>query len=117
MDVVMGFKIAIELDKKIFQRHPKIVSDEALKSHKRRGEAIHDELKTNIKFTQILKIAKRGVAFEGISEKDTLEQFQAIVSAVMTGREVDIFEHVDSFYDFLHGSGDIIRRDGILIDK
>lgn len=117
MDVVMGFKIAIELDKKIFQRHPKIVSDEALKSHKRRGEAIHDELKTNIKFTQILKIAKRGVAFEGISEKDTLEQFQAIVSAVMTGREVDIFEHVDSFYDFLHGSGDIIRRDGILINK
>ncbi len=74
-------------------------------------------MKTNIEFTQILKIAKRSVAFEGISEKDTLEQFQTIVTAVMTGREVDIFEHVDSLYDFLHGSGDIIPRDGIFINK
>ncbi len=46
-----------------------------------------------------------------------MEQFQTIVTAVMTGREVDIFKHVDSLYDFLHGSGDIIPRDGIIINK
>ena len=63
----------------------------------------------DIVFTQIFELAGRGIAVESEREQNTFEHLHAIISIRIAMREIDKLKHIDSFHDFFHGSGDIVR--------
>ena len=113
----MGFKIAVEFSEQFFYGHHEIIVDETMECHMRRGLSFHDKLETDIVFTEIFELAGGGIAVESKREQNTFEHLHTIISIRITVREIDKLKHIDSFYDFFHGSGDIVRIDRIFINK
>ena len=113
----MGFKIAVKFNEQLFYGHHEIIVNETMKCHMRGFLSFHDELETDIVFTQIFELAGRGIAVESEREQNTFEHLHAIISIRIAMREIDKLKHIDSFHDFFHRSGDIVRIDRIFINK
>ncbi len=67
--------------------------------------------------TGIFELAGRGIAVKSEREQNTFEHLHAIISIRIAMREIDKLKHIDSFHDFFHRSGDIVRIDRIFINK
>ena len=67
--------------------HHEIIVNETMKCHMRRFLSFHDELETDIVFTQIFELAGRGIAVESEREQNAFEHLHAIISIRIAMKE------------------------------